>query len=161
MAKDKYAQWMNMNKCTQTGNDVLTDEETITPCSPAEGLVMAVHAIDYLIGDLNSIPVDSWIQFTIATKPDLSLADLVPGSPYLVAWAEVGGERTGTGGSATYKIQDQINYPVPFLVAHPKLYLYAASANSGVAQTVRARILFTFVKVSAEEFFEALTAFGL
>jgi len=86
--------------------------------------------------------------------------DIVPGSPYLVAWAEVGGEKVGAAGIAAYKILDQINYAVPFLVAHPKLYLYAASANTGLAQTVRARLLFTFVKVTAEEFFEALTQFG-
>lgn len=160
MAKDKFAQWMQMNKATQAVADTLIGVETITPCSPSNQLLMAIHRVELMMGDLNSIPADSWIATFIATRPDLALADLMPGSPYLIAWQEICGERVGAAGIATYENNQCQNFPVPFLVAHPKLYLYATSANTGLAQTVRARLLFTLEKVSTEEFFQALTEYG-
>jgi hypothetical protein len=159
MAKDKFAQWLNLNKCTQTGNDVLTDSETIIPTSPEEGKVIAVHGIDFMVGMLAGVD-GCWVQVTIATRPDLGLADLVPGSPYVVAWHEKEMRGTTATGMTAFDVQHSIQYTKPFLVAHQKLYLYAASATTGEAQTVRARILFTFEKVSMEEFFQALAAFG-
>jgi len=158
MAKDKFAQWLNLNKCTQSAADVLTFSETIIPTSPEEGKVIAVHAVDFMVGMLTGVDAN-WVMPVIATRPDLGLADLVPGSPYLVAWTEEE-MRFNTDGMSSFPVQKQINYPVPFLIAHQKLYLYATSSITGEIQTVRARILFTFEKVSTEEFFQALAAFG-
>ncbi len=158
MAKDKFAQWLNMNKCTQSAADVLTHSETIIPTSPEEGKVIAVHAIDFMLGMLTGVDAN-WVMPVIATRPGLGLGDLVPGSPYVIAWHEKE-MRFNTDGMAAFDVQHQINYPVPFLIAHQKLYLYASSAVTGEIQTMRARILFTFEKVSTEEYFQALSAFG-
>ncbi|MBA7549532.1 hypothetical protein ES705_42019 [subsurface metagenome] len=158
MAKDKFAQWLNMNPVTQTGNDVLTHSETIIPTSPEEGKVIAIHAVDFMCGMLTAVDA-CWVMPVIATRPGLGLGDLVPGSPYLVAWTEQE-MRFNTDGMSAFDVQRMLTYPVPFLVAHQKLYLYATSAVTGEAQVMRARILFTFEKVSTEEFFQALAQFG-
>jgi len=158
MAKDKFAQWLNLNPAVQTGNDVLTHSETIIPTSPEEGKVIAVHAIDFMMGMLTIVD-GCWVMPVIATRPGLGLADLVPGSPYLVAWHEKE-LREATSGIGIFNVQHSINYPVPFLIAHPKLYLYASSSITAETQTMRARILFTFEKVSTEEYFQALAQFG-
>ncbi|MBA7680951.1 hypothetical protein ES703_89272 [subsurface metagenome] len=159
MAKDKFAQWFNMNKAVQAVADEEISVETLLPTNPKEGLVMAVHAIDFLTG--MAVGIDgSWTSAHICTRPDLDMAGIMPGSPYLIAWIERATRGLTANGMSVYSPQAQINYPKPFLIAHPKLYLYAASSATTEVQTVRARILFTFEKVSTEEFFEALAAFG-
>jgi len=158
MAKDKFAQWLNLNKVVQTANDVLTYSETIIPTSPEEGKVIAVHAIDFMVGMPQAVD-ECYVAPFIATRPGLALPDLMPGSPYLVDWAEV--EVTmATSGLGLFNVKELHTYPMPFLIAHPKLYLYATSSLTGTVQTMRARILFTFEKVTTQEYFEALAAFG-
>jgi len=158
MAKDKFAQWLGMNKCVQSGNDVLTFAKTVIPTNAKLGLVIAVHAIEFMVGDLRGVDQE-WVAPFLATKPDLTLATLMPGSEGLIDWAEISTIATATG-LGTFSVKQLHSYPMPFLIAHPALYLYATSAVTGATQTVRCRILFTFEKVSAEEFFEALAQFG-
>lgn len=158
MPKDKFAQWLNLNPVTQTGNDVLTHSETITPASPEDGKCLAIHASDLFVGEVPLVN-GAWCAVFVATRPGLALADLMPGSPYLIAWQEWE-SRINAQGAATYTPSNLQIYPVPFLVAHQKLYLYATSNITGAAQTMRARLLFTFEKVSTEEYFQALAQFG-
>lgn len=158
MAKDKFAQWLNMNAVVQSGNDVLTYGETITPASPEEGKCLAIHAADLFVGELPQIN-GAWVAVFVATRPGLALADLMPGSPYLIVWQEWEA-RIGTTGAADYTPSNLQVFPKPFLVAHQKLYLYATSSITGLTQTMRARLLFTFEKVTTEEYFQALAQFG-
>lgn len=158
MAKDKFAQWLNLNKALQTVADTLISSETIIPTSPEEGKVIAVHAIEFMVGMLQAVD-ECWVAPFIATRPDLTLAQLMPGSPYLIDWCEK--EVTmATSGLGIFNVNERHVFPMPFLIAHPKLYLYATSSQTGTVQTVRARILFTFEKVSTQEYFEALAQFG-
>lgn len=158
MAKDKFAQWLSLNPVTQSAADVLTYSETIIPTSPEDGKVIAIHAADLFVGEVVLVN-GAWCAVFVATRPDLALADLMPGSPYLVAWQEWE-SRIATQGASQYPPSNLQTFPIGFLVAHPKLYLYATSNITGAAQTMRARLLFTFEKVTTEEYFQAFAQFG-
>ena len=153
MAKDKYAQWLPLNRMTQSAVDTDTRLATVLPTVPSEGLLMVVHAIQMMVSPPPNVD-NSWVLPYIVVRDEIPSLE----SPFLVTMIEA--HQQGIGGGETEDMTPIQTFPKPFLIAHSRIWLGCASHLTGVANATAARILYTLEKVSTEEFFEAIASYG-
>lgn len=152
---DKFMQWMGM-RVAQTVADTDIREEVTLPTNPAIGLVMAVHSIQLFCGQAQETPDGNWVMCYLTTADKIVALDYTE----TIDMMELHTILQGAAGLGNQHLMELHDFPVPFLIAHPKIWIGCSSNATGTTNTAMARIGFTFEYVTPEEFFQALAAFG-
>lgn len=155
---DKIMQWLRLPRLAQSAPDTLTTVEVKLPTEPEIGMVLLVHEIDFMAFGQPMID-GSWMQMTLATQNGIPMGDLRYDNEHVIDLHEVRASLLTSGGGLM-DVNYRHLYPKPIMIAHPSLWVYATSALTTMANVFNGRMGFTFAKISAQEFWQALARYG-
>jgi len=163
MAKrsDKYVQYATITT-TESAASTLTYQQLQTGGMLFERRAMIFHRVEYSSAAISSLEAEADIlEIAITTgnqMVQLALAD--PNVVHYTTWRRVD---FGTAASGSFyespRVHDFSTLPGGGIIvpAHP-IYLAVRGISLGAAQSVTARIYFTIVELSAQEFIELVEA---